>query len=363
MKKITFNLDIYNPNIHSFKDSNVERMLELLEDSNEHSEYKQSVLGSEVIDLSEENVLGDINSIIHNIDSSLTPLEKLRLIYISLGYLFSYDYRVIDDTRYATDKVIDMNNHVGRYQTCVQISDILCKVLNGIDGIDVKVIERRLDNSNNKYGQNHVANEVRIKNEFGDTESYLLDLTLDLYLIQSGCRTMHFGYETGPNGEYDIIPHIDTDRIDQKLGLVSGSLYTDESISIAKENIKRFDFRNMDSKEIVDYRIINLLPLVKTFPGYHEGRQYINMLFKELLQVKYKEFNMYAKDGDLTNFKTCFLLQLEDYEKWIIYSNKLGLISTDKDSLKDMLENEWTTNSETLKKLIYTSKQKVKKAK
>ena len=361
MANFNLDLDKLNVNIHQFDDDEIQRMIEWLDECCSIEEKKERVLNSVGINLGDENIVGPLHYVIDTIPTNLTPLEKLRYVYISLGHLFSYDYRVIDDIRYATDKVIDMDNCVGRYQTCIQISEIMAKVLNEIDGVEAKVIERKLPNVREEYGQNHVANEVRIKNEDSEYETYLFELTLDLYLIQAGCRTLHFGYESGPNGNYDIIPQVDTDDIDSRINLLSDELYTDDIIKIIKDNISRYDMISTSSKELVDNRIKNMLPLVKTFPGYYEGKQYINMIFKELLQIKYKEFNLYSRNEEITNFKTVFLLDNGDYQKWIMYSNNIGLIATDENTVRNMLETDWETNSGTLKTMLFGEKEKVKR--
>lgn len=349
----TKNID-FNPDNLSKLD--LEKVLELLDDSCDYDKYKDTILNSEEIDLTKENILSDINMIIDNLDDSLTPLEKLRTIYICFGKLFSYDYRVCEDIKYGILKTININKYIGRYQTCIQIPSILCYYLNRIDGIKASVIERKLDNNRNEYGNNHVANKVEVMINEKQHETYLLDLTLDLYLIQSGCRTMHFGYEDNINGEYDIIPQIVNYEIDKKLGLLTNDNYTNRKINEIKEYISRIDFQNKSSKEILDTYIISILPLIKTFPGYHEGKQYINMIFKNVLKTNYKEFNLYFRNGNATNFKTCFLLEYENYQKWIIYSNKLGLMSTSVDNINNMIENGWQTNSSSLKKLLNKKK-------
>lgn len=357
MANFNLDLDKLNVNIHHFDENEMQIMIKLLDDSFSIEEKRQGVLNSKGINLSDENIVEPLHYVMNSIPSDLNALEKLRYVYISLGHLFSYDYRVIDDISYATDKIIDMESYVGRYQTCIQISNILATILNDIDGIEAKVIERKLPNIREEYGQNHVANSVRVRNSYGDYESYLLDLTLDLYLIQAGCRTLHFGYETGPNGEYDIIPQTDTDIIDDNINILSDELYTDDIIRIIKNNILKYDMKSTNSRELVDYRIKNMLPLVKTFPGYYEGKQYIDMMFKELLKIRYKEFNLYSRNEEFTNFKTVFQIDTGDYTKWVMYSNICGLIATDEDTIRNMLEIDWDTNSKTLKKVLFNSKE------
>ena len=56
----------------------------------------------------------------------------------------------------------------------------------------------------------------------------------------------------------------------------------------------------------------------------------------------------------MVNLKTVYRLEYEGYEKWIIYSNKSGFISTDRKQLKDMLDDGWKTNSNTLMDILYS---------
>ena len=121
---------------------------------------KEDIIHTELLNLSLEDISGDVSLLIHNLPDDLTPLEKVRWMYINLGKLFSYDYRVAQDISYGTEKMFDPYQFIGRYQTCIQISSVLNLILNGIDGVDSRVIERVLPNVHASYGNNHVANEV-----------------------------------------------------------------------------------------------------------------------------------------------------------------------------------------------------------
>lgn len=207
--------DFSNFDINNFaKKVSFSRVLELLEDPEDLNEtklesltkLKEKIISDEVLDLNDENILSDIELVLYNMPNDISSKEKVRWVYIGLGNLFSYDYRIADDIKYGKDKVINPSVYIGRYQTCIQISEIMNIVLNQIDGVESKTIERKLNGYRSFSGENHVANEVKVKTDDGNYETYLLDLTLDLYLIQSGCKTRHFGFESGQNGEYDIIP-------------------------------------------------------------------------------------------------------------------------------------------------------------
>ena len=44
-----------------------------------------------------QNIIPSINFIATSMPDDLTDLEKVRYIYINLGKLFSYDYRIVAD--------------------------------------------------------------------------------------------------------------------------------------------------------------------------------------------------------------------------------------------------------------------------
>lgn len=342
-------------------------LLQLLLDENELTDVekdmmcdiKDTLINKELVNLSDEDVLSDIRLLMDNVPRSVTPLEKVRWYYINLGKLFSYDYRVAYDIyKYGYDKQIDMSKFVGRYQTCIQISEILNMILNTINGVECKTIKRKLRNERGMYGDGHIANEVII-NQDGNTLKLLLDLTLDLYLIQSDCLTKHFGYEDDGSGTYDIISQSENKAMDLTLGFIfDENDYTNSVINKFKERIRQTSFDGVPPKEIVNYKIAVIHKLSKKFPGYHEGKRYIEMLFDELLDAYFKEFNLYYQDEDQVNLKTVYRINLDDYEKWIIYSNKSGFICTNIDKLRDMLDNGWMTNSETLKDIVYSNYRK-----
>lgn len=139
--------------------------------------------------------------------------------------------------------------------------------------------------------------------------------------------------------------------MDLNLGLLDND-YTDDKIVEIKEILNNTDYSNMTPKEIIDYKITTISSLIKKFSGYHEGKRYISMLFDELLKEKYGEFNISSKRDSNTNLKTCYMIQHDDYVKWIIYSNRVGFMSTNENGLRNMLENDWETRSSSLKELI-----------
>jgi hypothetical protein len=51
-----------------------------------------------------QNIIGEIKLLISNIPTNVSTEEKIRWLYINLGYLFSYDYRIADNELVALKK-------------------------------------------------------------------------------------------------------------------------------------------------------------------------------------------------------------------------------------------------------------------
>ena len=52
-------------------------------------------------DFKTENVVGELNLLLLNIPDNLSLIEKIRWLYIKVGKLFSYDYRIANDSKVA----------------------------------------------------------------------------------------------------------------------------------------------------------------------------------------------------------------------------------------------------------------------
>ena len=246
------------------------------------------------------------------------------------------------------------NNFINRYETCVQISNIFNIMLNYIKGVEAKVIERDLNfRGHINRGIKHVANEVII-----DGEKYLLDLTLDLYLIQSGFQTQHFGYETNANNDYEIIPLPDCKKMDESLGILNPAGYKDEKEEEIIQLLLKKDYSGMSGKEILDYKLQYFSELLPQFNGHHEGKQLINKLIREILNTRYKEFNMKYENGNNEQIITCFVIANSGEETWILYSNTSGIVKTSREKIDMMLANGWKTKSNTLNTLFEEEKTK-----
>ena len=303
-------------------------------------------LSLNLIDLSSDNVYSNIKLIIENIPKDATPLEKIRWLYKMLGLTFSYDYRVAVDKNYDYTKGFEKENYVSRYQTCIQISNILNEIYNNIDGVKSRIITRSLSNIRGKYNKEHTALEVMV-DDCGFELKLLIDLTLDLYLIQSNSLTKHFGYEDDGTGSYDIISQIDNKKMDEKLGLtIKDRKYT--NILVEEYSEKLLKEKGLSPKEKIDRSIEAINMLYVNFKGKHESKQYTNYLLSKLMQAYYKEYNLFYKENDKIDYKTVYKLELDGYERWVINSLNSGLKDIAPSLVKEMLDNGFTTNSKTL---------------
>lgn len=289
------------------------------------------------------NVRPEIDIIINNIPEDLEPIEKVRWIYLKLGNLFTYNLKILIDY-YESIKPLNFNPYenmdISKYQTCVQISEIFSKIINNlnIQGLSAKVIELKLKNK--AYAQEHQAVEV----VYG-AEKYRMDLTLDLYLIQSEFQTKNFGYTTDEKNTYDIIPLSMTRKMDQKCGI---TLDKENNLKHMKEAYETIKFSS--KKEKLQSLLISIQnKLLVTFNGQHEGLRFLNDVLNELLDkdMYFKNYNLYYNEQKF-DFTTCFLFKIEDEILLYLYDRNVGLIETNKEKLLIMLNNNWKTNSNTL---------------
>ncbi len=290
-----------------------------------------------------ENILSSLNLLLFTVPEDATTLEKVRWIYIKMGELFSYDYRIANNEAVATKPIDFSIDYISRYQTCIQISYLLNLVLNNIDNCESKIIQRKAS-GRGTYNIEHEAVEVTIDGK----EKYILDLTLDLYLIQSGCQTKEFGYTTDPLGECDILPLRDCEDMDKKLGLIKNGEYTDKKLRDLKSRLNAKDYKGQTLSEIQQYKLSQITQIIPSFKGYHEAKQFINKVFYEVLESPYKEFNMTYKENDNVELVTCFEILNDEEPLWYFYNSKLGLVRTTPKSIRSMLNCGWTTRSHTL---------------
>lgn len=304
--------------------------------------------------LENENIVGELNLLLINMPEEYSSLEKLRWLYLKLGKMFCYDYRIVSDPSIVTNGLDFEKNYIGRYQTCAQISNIANIMFNQIPGVKSNIIERKMDyRGHQQLGLEHVANEVIVDG----VGKFILDLTLDLYLIQSGFKTQHFGLDYFKDHKldlkytqegYDIISLPECRMIDKKIGLLPIDGYANEKQNEYIIFFEKQDFSNMSAKEIINFKLKYLSKLVPQFKGHHEGKLLLNNLISEMLKVSYREFNLTYKNDNTDQIVTCFVIYYKGEEIWLLYSNTSGIISTSKDKIEYMLTHGWKTRSNTL---------------
>lgn len=90
----------------------------------------------------------------------------------TLGKLFSYDYRVIDDESVILHKIDYNSNYIGRNQRVIKLAIFFCCFVNFlILEVQAKVIFSRI--ASRSFIQDYVAVEINILQE--DTFFYVFD--------------------------------------------------------------------------------------------------------------------------------------------------------------------------------------------
>ena len=296
-----------------------------------------------------QNIIPSINFIATSMPDDLTDLEKVRYIYINLGKLFSYDYRIVADESVISKPLDYADNEISRYQTCYQISEVLTVLINGlVPTCHAKVIERKINGRS--FNKEHVATEVTFK----DNSKILLDLTLDLSNIQAGLRTKEFGFTTNGNNDYDIISLRECEEMDKKLGFIADK-YTDDYIDEFKRILNNTNFSGKTKAEILDFKIRKIKEvLAKDFKGEHEAIRYINTLFNKILTNEelstLKQFNLSYENTDELNFMAIF--SFDELGLYYSYSNELGFNKIKASTVTNLLKSGWKTNSTSIQTIF-----------
>ena len=296
-----------------------------------------------------QNIIPSINFIAASMPEDITDLEKVRYIYINLGKLFSYDYRVVRDESVISKQIDYASNEINRYQTCYQISEILTILINGlVPTSHAKIVERKINGRS--FNKEHIATEVTFK----DNLKILLDLTLDLSNIQAGLRTKEFGFTTNINNDYDIISLRECEEMDEKLGFIADK-YTDDYINEFKNTLKKANFSGKSKAEILDFKIRKIKEvLAKDFKGEHEAIRYINTLFNKILTNEelstLKQFNLSYENTDELNFMAIF--SFDALGLYYSYSNELGFNKINESTIENLLKSGWKTNSNSIQSIF-----------
>ena len=291
------------------------------------------------------NIIPSINFIMSSIPEDTTELEKIRYIYINLGKLFSYDYRIINDESVVEEPIDYLNNELDRYKTCYQITEILVILINGLlPSVKAKIVKRTIPGRKFKF--EHVACEVLLS----DGTKLLLDLTLDLANIQAGLKTKEFGFSDNIEGDYDIISLLECKKMDKKLGFIVDK-YTDDYIEEFNNEIRKEDHSNKTMSEFVNYKINKAKEvLFKDFKGTHEAVRYIyNLLYKILLPEELrslKQYNLTYSNSNDVNLMAIY--SFDELGLYYSYSSELGFNRISNKAIKNLLKNGWKTNSQSI---------------
>lgn len=299
--------------------------------------------------LAETNIIPSINYLMTSIPENLTDIEKIRYLYVELGKIFSYDYRMTVDQSVAKEKIDYSSNSISRYQTCTQISEILSILINNLEcNCKAKVVKRNIEGV--RFENEHVCVEV----EFNNGIRILLDLTLDLYTIQSGMKTKYFGYITNATNDYDIISLKECKEMDKKLGFILDT-YTDDLIYKVRDDLEKKSYEGMEISEIINYKILTIKDiLMKNFRGVHESTRYfyevLNMILKPN-EMSYLRLHNLTFDDD-NNFYMVAVYSFIELGLYYSFSNEFSFSKLDLNTIKNLLNNGWKTNSTSLNETI-----------
>ena len=305
------------------------------------------------------NLVGELNLILLNIPEDLSPLERAWLIYNKAGHVFRYDYRIANNVELAKKEIDFLTNNIDYFQTCTQISYLLNLMLNNIEGLESRVIKRNIQLRGNYCNKvDHVAIELKDKTS---GKEYLLDLTLDLYEIQSGMMCEHFGcseyaniIHTNTDKKYDLLSLQERKKLDNKTKINLSGIYTNNQIDECKKKVIEKYTTDFDT-DIFEYGIEQIKQIISShnFKGHQEGSLFIKRLFHEILSrvgINYKEFNLIYLNND--QIVTLFYFDNSSDGTFLLYSTDNGIIETNKKNIKKMLSYGWSTRSNSLGDLL-----------
>jgi len=296
-----------------------------------------------------DNVINELNSVLTSIPNGLNLLEKIRWVYINIGKIFSYDY-LFTEFNGENYKIRFDQKFISRYVTCVQISEVLRIMIGNIDPNRIKcqIIERPKVRFKGNLNMVHKANLVTLFNG----EKYILDLTQDLFLIQSGCQTREFGYSTNAGNE-DIIPRRECRLMDEKLGFIKDGKYTDDLIEEEVDNVNFNNYSKMTNVGKIINQMNSVSKLMVNFRGFQEGKDYLTMLFSMMVKSEFKEF-------DLRNGSYMIAYYLFGSGKdtvWYRYDQNSGLNLANASEISGLLASGWVTKSKTLSQYLENAEQ------
>ena len=290
--------------------------------------------------------------LLKDIPEGLTDLEKARWLYLKLGKTITYDMNVF----YLRDEVlgdvynqkVNINSYESTHLICKSISEIYIDLLKELS------IKSKLVEVSHEYQFNHVGTRIELENDL----IIFTDLTLDLYRIQTGMRTLNFAY-TSPGDDYDILSRRELREIDNKLGYTFRGVYLDDFIDFVsgeltnKEKVQRYlldgkDISEFDTSEIVSRKINFLLKhVLPSNLGYVESRNLLLDVLGRCLTneekniVKQYDLLKDKKDGTTVDFANC--IKIDDGKNNIFYLKLPDEVmkKTEEKEVEALFNNGW----------------------
>lgn len=276
-----------------------------------------------------DNISAQIRNIINNMPSDLNELEKVRWVYMNLGLIINYDYKNLD----FLNKVSIDDEYISRYQTCVQVADIMNQILTKL-GIKCENLEREVDKLH--FDQAHVYNVVTLDTD----EKIVLDLVYDLHLIKNNFRTLNFGYKDD-GYDYIIISQFEDKMMDEKLGLRTD--YKDDELNDFRIGLERSGYNFTSYEEEVDYIISKVLPYMNNTNDIVEGTNLLDYkLFEDIIRGTIVRHNICNNNKEKIRV---YLFTKDDDKVWYLYTGSNSLIKSSMQEVQDLISNGWVSKS------------------
>ena len=278
----------------------------------------------------EENISNSIKEIISKMPDNLEELEKVRWVYVKLGSIISYDYRRLD-----FKNIVNISDeYISKYQTCVQVSDLLNQLLNSV-GVKCESFEREEDKLH--YDQAHKYNVVTLNTG----EKLYLDLVYDLPYIQNDFKTLNFGYKDAGN-EFIVISQFEDKMMDEKMGLYPNG-YKDEEVEDFRRELERNNYYFNSYEEEMDYIINKSKTYLNPSVDFVEGSNILEKkMFQDIVRGLIITHNLVNQNMDKIRV---YLFNKMDEKVWYLYSKGNNLIKSNEEDIKSLLNNGWINKS------------------
>jgi len=253
-----------------------------------------------------------IDSIIDNMPTSLSDLEKIRYIYIKLGKLVNMDINALSDKNenIVLENINSVNNIweslLNRKVTDVTLSKILMYLCSRI-GIESELI------SNNING--HIANKISLGESF-----LIVDLANDIHNIQGKFSTKSFD-------KYN-----DNINIDKKVSYIKDN-YMDYYID---QELKKIDY----TSDNIIYEILVLTQNILSINNI--GTVELSKIYKMIFDKYCPNYNININNlfiNSNKNIKNHFIIISYNNKYYSFNYNKGNFITLDCNIILDSIKN------------------------